>query len=766
MNILFTTSAAPEKSPFFTSEKRPPLGLGSLISLTKKEGHRVFFIDNYLKPSKFIEKGFLQKNKIDLVGIYANTICYRDTLRMFNGIEKLRKKGLWKGKIAVGGPHTSVAVENIPKFVDYIVQGEGEKAILEIVNKKAKQKIFRKERIKDLDSLPFEPWDIFNKLPYDYSCPWMDSKPVFTMNTSRGCPFNCAFCSVGSIWGREYTFFSAERIIAEIEYLVKNFDAKGIYFREDNFTLNLKRTEEFCKKLIKKNINIDWACETRVDTLTEKLIKLMSKAGCRAFYLGVESGSQKVLDRLNKNINVKQTEKVIKLCKKYNIKAYCSLIVGTPGETFEDYLLTKKLIDKLKPYSHSFNIFVGIPYGPLYKYILEKKLYEYIDEVGLIYLPGYDIKAKFFYGMDSKNLVDYDFKQRTDFDKKLLKELANKNPKVTVLMSVYNGEKYLREAIDSIINQTFKDFEFLIINDGSTDNTAKILKSYKDPRIKIITNKKNIGLTKSLNNGLRIAKGEYIARMDHDDISALTRLTEQTMFLDQHSNIAVLGTNFQIIDSSGKVKTGAVIENHLSSIRIEWELYWNNPIVHSSVMFRTTIVKSYGGYPKEKYCQDYALWLQMFTNIKMAIIKQPLFFLRKHGKNVSTIHLYDHINKTVNIVQPTLTRELGYRPSTRCIHMAKQLPIEGTASSSEFKQTIDLFLNTFYAFNKRHKSEGKYLSEVKIDLAKKLICLIKFHGKQSRIQSLRSFVYASYLSPKTTFSLVEIRALLKILIDV
>lgn len=421
MNILITTSAAPSKSPFFTSEKRPPLGLGSLLSLVKNEGHKVFFIDNYLKPSKFIERGFLQKNKIDFVGIYANTICFRDTLRMFKGIEKLRKRGLWKGKIIVGGPHTTVAIDTIPKFVDFVVQGEGEKAILKIINGKAKTRIIREERIKDLDSLPFQPWDIFSKLPYDYSCPWMDIKPVFTMNTSRGCPYSCAFCSVGSIWDNQYTYFSADRIIAEIQYLINNHGAKGIYFREDNFTLNLARTEEFCRKLVKKKIKIYWACETRVDNLSENLIKLMAKSGCRAFYLGVESGSQKVLDILNKKITLKQISEAIKWSKKYGIRAYCSLITGVPGETFKDYLLTKRLMDKLKPYSYGFNIFVGIPSSPLYQKVLRDKLYEYRDEVGLLYLPGYAIRTRFFYGLGSKKLVDYNFKQEIESDWTVIK---------------------------------------------------------------------------------------------------------------------------------------------------------------------------------------------------------------------------------------------------------------------------------------------------------------------------------------------------------
>lgn len=426
MNILLTTSAAPKKNPFSTDEKRPPLGVGSLISVLRNKKHKVFFIDNYLKSSKFIERGFLQKNQIDFIGIYANTICFKDTLRMMNAIERLRKKRLWKGKIIIGGPHTTVAVNTIPKFVNFIVQGEGEKAILKIINGKTSGRIIREEKMQNLDSLPVPPWDIFNKLPYDYTCPWMDIHPVFTMNTSRGCPYNCAFCSVGSIWGKQYTYFSADRIVEDIEYLIKNYNAKGIYFREDNFTLSIQRTEDFCKKIIKKKIKIFWACETRVNNLSKELIKLMAAAGCRAFYLGVESGSQRILNLLHKGIAIIQIENTVNWAKEYGIRTYCSLITGIPGETYEDYLLTKRLMNKLKPYSYAFNVFVGIPSSSLYQDILTKKLYEYKDNLGLLYLPGYDIKTKFFYGRDSIDFVDHHFKQRTDFDYDLEKELRRK----------------------------------------------------------------------------------------------------------------------------------------------------------------------------------------------------------------------------------------------------------------------------------------------------------------------------------------------------
>ena len=427
MNVLLTTSAAPEKSPFFTNEKRPPLGVGILISLLRKEGHNVFFIDNYLKPNSFIEEGYLQKNSIEIVGIHTNTNCYRDAVRMFCAIEDLRKKGLWKGKIIVGGPHTSVANDTIPEFVDHIVQGEGEKAILHIVNSGVKERVIKQERICDLDSLPFQPWDIFNSLPYDYSCPWMEIQPVFTMNTSRGCPFSCNFCSVGSIWGKQYTYFSADRIIAEIEYLIKEYEARGIYFREDNFTLNLKRTEDICETMIRKNMNVSWACETRVSNTSENLIRLMSAAGCKALYLGVESGSEGVLQKLNKGITLEQIENTVIWCRKYGVRTYCSLIVGTPDDTHKDYLLTKRLMQRLKPYKYAFNIYVGLPGSSLYQHILQNHLHEYRDDLDLLYLPGYHIKTRYFYAMDSKNFVDYEFQEITPFDNKLLGDLKRKN---------------------------------------------------------------------------------------------------------------------------------------------------------------------------------------------------------------------------------------------------------------------------------------------------------------------------------------------------
>ena len=126
-------------------------------------------------------------------------------------------------------------------------------------------------------------------------------------------------------------------------------------------------------------------------------------------------------------------------------------------------------------------------------------------------------------------------------------------PKVTVLMAVYNGERYLRDAVESILCQTFRDFQFLIINDGSTDNTRDLILSYDDARIVLVDSEHNVGQTRSLNRGLELAAGELIARQDADDISEPDRLAKQVAFLERHPEVALLGTWYKEIDVQGTV---------------------------------------------------------------------------------------------------------------------------------------------------------------------------------------------------------------------
>ena len=208
-----------------------------------------------------------------------------------------------------------------------------------------------------------------------------------------------------------------------------------------------------------------------------------------------------------------------------------------------------------------------------------------------------------------------------------------KNPKVTVLMSVYNGEKYIKEAIDSILNQTFKDFEFLIINDGSTDRTAEIIRNYSNTRIKIHKNKENFGLTKSLNIGLKLARGEYIARQDADDMSMSERLEKELDFLETHKDYAVVGTFVKIMNENSKIIR--LLDRPLEDKQIREFLKKDNCITHGSSMIRMESFYDVGSYDESmERSQDYELWLRISKKYRMANIPEYLYIWRNHKDNI------------------------------------------------------------------------------------------------------------------------------------
>lgn len=622
--VLLTTSAPPDQTPFSTTEKRPPIGIGFLISMLKNAGHRVLFRDNYLFKYDLPDAHFLNSNKIDYYGIYLNTICFRHANAVMHRLEYLRKSKQWKGKIIVGGPHTTVAPHTIPDFVDFVVQGEGEQAIVDIVEEKVSQRIVRYPRIQDLDILPMPAWDTFASMPYRWDCDFFQEKPVFTMNTSRGCPFRCTFCSVCSIWGKQYTMFSADRVVADIEYLVSTYGAKGIYFREDNFTLNKKRLERFCNLMIEKGINIPWVCGTRVNTLTRDLVELMAESGAKGFYFGVGSGSPRMLEFMQKDITVDQIRQAFAWCHEFNISTAASIVTGLPTETSEDVEATRKLIAEIKPSITWYNVFVGIPTSRLYQYSLDNKLYEFIDDRGLVYLKGHDKRANQFYG----SRWDSGVPVKIDDNGNVI------NPRISVVMSVFNGERNLEQAIRSVLNQSFPNFEFIIVNDGSTDRSEEIINSFDDPRIKLVRNETSVGLTLSLIKGINLAKGTYLARMDADDISLPHRLETEMHFLDTHQDCALVGSSFYLIDDKGENK--GIIPVLLCNDQLKKELPEKNWFCHGSILIRKTAYDSVGGYNSDfRYAQDYDLWLRIAEQYNIANIEEPLYCWRDSSACVS-----------------------------------------------------------------------------------------------------------------------------------
>ncbi len=215
---------------------------------------------------------------------------------------------------------------------------------------------------------------------------------------------------------------------------------------------------------------------------------------------------------------------------------------------------------------------------------------------------------------------------------------VNNQPFVTVLMPVYNADPYIREAIDSVLTQSYTNFELLIINDGSTDNSLQIIKSYNDARIRLVENEGNLGLIETLNKGLNLAQGEYIARMDADDISMPTRLEKQVEFLDQHQEVAVLATTLVLINEDGKDQGYWLDDYNCKTIeQIKHTLPKINCIGHPTVMMKSSVAKLAGYNEHFLYNEDWGLWLTLLSDGHViAKLDSPLLYYRIHSKRITS----------------------------------------------------------------------------------------------------------------------------------
>jgi glycosyltransferase involved in cell wall biosynthesis len=208
-------------------------------------------------------------------------------------------------------------------------------------------------------------------------------------------------------------------------------------------------------------------------------------------------------------------------------------------------------------------------------------------------------------------------------------------PPVTVLMPVYNGEAFLSQALESVLRQSFQDFELLVIDDGSTDATAAILEACSDRRLRIVRNPRNLGLVATLNKGLDLARGELVARMDQDDIASPARLESQVQFLSRHPQIGVCGTWFHAL-SGGRC---TLVQTPCTHEDLSAHLFFSSPFAHPSVMLRKAMLDRNGlRYdPAAKDAEDFDLWVRCRSHTRFATLPRALLKYRIHDRQVSSI---------------------------------------------------------------------------------------------------------------------------------
>ena len=243
-------------------------------------------------------------------------------------------------------------------------------------------------------------------------------------------------------------------------------------------------------------------------------------------------------------------------------------------------------------------------------------------------------------------------------------------PLVTVLMSVHNGEAYLSEAVESILSQTYQNFEFLIVNDASTDRSASILVEYQDARIRIIRNEHNLGLTRSLNKGLAQVKGKYVARMDADDVSYPLRLERQVTFMEQHPEVGLCGTWGKLLGLKDKYNRTFPTNNN----ELQVSLLCYNPFIHPSVVLRSDVLRALDKpYDQRfRYAQDYELWTRVAERSEITNLPETLVGYRVHEGQISS-HRRQEQDQCVTQVVQTQLKKLGIEASPQEARFARHV---------------------------------------------------------------------------------------------
>lgn len=366
----------------------PSLGLAYITSMLLLDKHTVKIVDctaERIKTDKL--KEIVEEFSPDIVGITSMTAMIYEAIKTAKAV-----KSVSNAKVIMGGVHPSLLPEEVLKVkeIDFVVRGEAEITIRELVkaieNKgdyskikgvsfKRDNKIIHnpdRELIENLDDLPFPARSYFPKVKYKQHLGEPES--FMTMMTSRGCPWKCIYCinSVNALFGRKYRTMSPERVVKEIELILKKYKVKEIDFYDDDFTCKRERVIEICDLITKKKFKFKWKCSSRVTSVDEQMLKKMKEAGCYLIAYGVETGSEELLRVIMKGQTKDMVRKTFELTKKAGIKTLAYFMIGIPGETKKTINETLRFAIELDPDYVQFAVVTPLPKTKLYEMVKSK----------------------------------------------------------------------------------------------------------------------------------------------------------------------------------------------------------------------------------------------------------------------------------------------------------------------------------------------------------------------------------------------------------
>ena len=355
--------------------KTPPIGLMYLAAVLQKKGYSVEIFDAEARNMEFQETiNSILNKKPDIVGMTATTPLFDSCIKIAEKLKEVNSNI----KIVLGGPHiTALPKESLSfKSVDFVIMGEGEYTMLELVETIEKKGDFSKikgvgykekdknilnpvrELITNLDELPFPARDLIENNLY---LKMYTGKQYTLIVTTRGCPYSCTFCDSAVTFGHRARFRSAQNVIDEIKGIIDRYGIRDITFTDDTFTLDKKRTIEICKKIIENKLDISFICSSRANTIDEERLSWLKKAGCWQITFGLESGDNDILKMMKKGITVEQARQAIQLTKKFGIGTHASFIIGSPGDNLQTINKTIEFAKELDTDYAQFSIATPFP---------------------------------------------------------------------------------------------------------------------------------------------------------------------------------------------------------------------------------------------------------------------------------------------------------------------------------------------------------------------------------------------------------------------
>jgi len=361
----------------------PPLGLLYVAAYAEKEGHPVVVRDLAVRR----KKEEIDFKKHDVVGITTDTTRHRQALRL---AKKAKANGC---TVVMGGPHPGYVDDEIlsTKRVDFIVRGEGEVTFSELVTALEKKngpfdsikgisffsngKLVRtspRPFIEDLDSLPYPARHLIHI--EDYQRTRIGGRPITPLITSRGCPYQCVFCSSSHFWGTKIRARSVASVLREIEEVYHRYHFRAVAFVDDTFNLNPKRVIEICRGIVEKKLDLWWWCLSRIDLLlrNEEMVKEMIKAGAKSVFIGVESSSPKTLEELRKGIHVDETVQAVEMLKRNGLEIHASYILAGLHDTAKTIHDTIRFAKRLDTNVAQFAILTPYPGTAIYQQVKDR----------------------------------------------------------------------------------------------------------------------------------------------------------------------------------------------------------------------------------------------------------------------------------------------------------------------------------------------------------------------------------------------------------